>query len=542
MAKLDGINTKYKPILLLILDGWGLSPGWGGNAISMSEPENFNKLWRNYPHQVLQALANVVDPLTGTVGSSEVGHASIGTGRMVLQDLTEINEAISRGSFYNNQVLLEAIGQAKTRNSALHLIGLVSNGGVHSHIEHLFALLELAKKSSLEKVYIHVITDGYDTDPLSALGFVDQVERKIKELGIGEIATIIGRYYAMDRDNNWERIEKAYKLQTLSKGYQAISAHNAISNAYQNGYKDPFIPPTVILRDQKPVAKVENNDSVIFFNFRADRARELTRAYTDKNCFRSFALFRKFPLLKLFFVSLTSYRLPNLPIHVAFSPSEIGSSLAKIISDHGYRQLHLAESEKYAHISYFFNGGVEAPFPNEDRILVPSLKISFYAEKPEMQINQLTREITRQIKAKKYEFIVANIPNVDMVGHSGDILATQEAVHKVDEALGIIYNSITDNNGILMITADHGNAEQMNALSKNLSETKHNLNPVPFILVTPDNKKDLLASALSPVKGLLPEIISSKYSLADIAPTILEILGVAKPAEMTGKSLLGELK
>lgn len=538
---MDDIKNKPSPILLLILDGWGLSPGWGGNAITMGAPKNFNKLWKDYPHQVLQAFGKVADPLTGKVGSSEVGHASIGTGRMVLQDLTEINEAIANGSFYNNPVLIETITRAKDQNRALHLIGLASSGGVHSHINHLFALLELAKKQSLKKVYIHIITDGYDTEPGSALNFVDEVERKIHELGVGEIATVAGRYWAMDKDNNWDRIEKAYQLQALAKGYQAVSAHNAISISYKNGYKDPFIPPTVILRDGKPVARVENNDSVIFFNFRADRARELTHAYTDQNCFK-ILFFRKYPLLKLHFVSLTSYRLPNLPITAAFQPSEIESSLAQIISDHGSRQLHIAESEKYAHISYFFNGGKETALPNEDRILIPSLKIPSYAAKPQMQISRLTNEIIKQIKSQKYQFIVANIPNVDMVSHTGDIIATQEAVSAVDKALGEIYDSIISSKGILLITADHGNAEQMHALSKSFSETTHNLNPVPFILITPENKKDLLASALTPTQGLLPEIIAAKHCLADIAPTILDILGIAKPTDMTGKSLLGKLK
>lgn len=542
MDHIDSLKKRYKPIVLLILDGWGLSPSWGGNAIAMGNPVNFNQLWRDYPHQVLQALGKVADPKTGRVGSSEIGHASIGTGRLILQDLTEINQAIADGSFFQNPVLQETYQKAKSPDCALHLLGLLSDAGIHSHLGHLFALMEGAKKEGVSKVYLHLVTDGYDTESYSALGYLQQLEEKIRQLGIGKIATMIGRYYAMDRDNNWDRIARAYEAQVFGKGYQSLSARNAISEAYKLGYNDATLPPFVIVQDNEPVAKIKAEDVVIFFNFRADRARQLSRAYRDKNCFRSLGLWRKYPLLPLHFVTLTSYRLRNLDLHPVFPSAIIETSLAKILSDHGLKQLHLAETEKYSHVTYFFNGGIEEPFSNEDRLFIPSLKVSSYSQAPQMSLPRLTKVLIDQIKNKKYDFILVNIPNVDMVGHSGDILATQKATQMVDQAIGEISPVVLKKGGALIITADHGNAEQMAVISRQIGEKAHSLNPVPFILVLPDNKKNLLASALTPTKGFLPEIISSEHSLADIAPTILQILSLAKPIEMTGKSLLGRLK
>lgn len=541
MPEIDNIKKTYKPIVLLILDGWGLSPAWGGNAISVGNPTNFNSYWRDYPHQVLQALGKIVDNKSGKVSSSEVGHASIGTGRLVLEDLTEINKSIRDGSFFKNSVLINLIEHTKAKNACLHLIGLLSDGGVHSHIDHVFALLEMAKKYQINQVYIHAITDGLDTDPHAALGYLYELDRKIKEIGIGVIASVCGRSFAMDRNNNWDKIAKTYEAQALGKGYEVLSARSAISEAYKLGYSDAYIPPSVIVENNKPVGLIKNNDGVIFFNFRADRMKELARAYTDKNCFKSM-FSRRYKLIALETASFTSYHLENLPIKIVFPASVISSSLAEIISTHGFKQMHIAESEKYAHVTYFLNGGREDPFPKEDRIIIPSLKDKSYEEKPEMAIGNLTNEIIRQINSNKYDFIVANIPNVDMVAHTGNILATQHATEHVDKALNNIYNEVIKKDAALIITADHGNAEQMSLLGRKFGERHHTLNPVPFILITQNNKKNLITSALGKNQSILPDMISSPYSLADVAPTILDILGIAKPVEMTGQSLLNTFK
>jgi 2,3-bisphosphoglycerate-independent phosphoglycerate mutase len=536
LPEIDNIKKTYKPIVLLILDGWGLSPAWGGNAISVGNPANFNSYWRDYPHQVLQAFGKIVDNQSGKVSSSEVGHASIGTGRLVLEDLTEINKSIRDKSFFKNLVLTTLFGQVKEKNGNLHLVGLLSDGGVHSHIDHVFALLNMAKEYALKQVYIHVITDGLDTDQHAALGYLYELERKIKEVGIGVIASVCGRAYAMDRNNNWDKIAKTYEAQALGKGYQVLSARSAISEGYKLGYSDAYIPPSVIMENNKPIGTMKDNDGVVFFNFRADRMKELARAYADKDCFKSLFA-RRYKLMPLKIVSFTSYHLENLPIKVVFPASVIASSLAEIISAHGLRQMHIADTEKYAHVTYFFNGGTENPFPKEDRVFIPSVKVKSYEEKPEMSLESLTNEIIKQINSNKYDFIVANIPNVDMVAHTGNILATQKATAFVDNSLKKIYNEIMKRSAALIITADHGNAEQMSLLGRKFGERHHTLNPVPFILITNDNKKNLITSALGKNQSILPEIISSPYSLADIAPTILDILGISKPVEMTGQSL-----
>ncbi|MCL5794868.1 MAG: 2,3-bisphosphoglycerate-independent phosphoglycerate mutase [Patescibacteria group bacterium] len=541
MPEVDNITKTYKPIVLIILDGWGLSPAWGGNAISVGNPMNFNSYWRDYPHRVLQALGKIVDNKSGKVSSSEVGHASIGTGRLVLEDLTEINKSIRDGSFYQNVVLTTLMDDIKEKNTNLHLIGLLSDGGVHSHTDHIFALLLLAKKHNLNQVYIHAITDGLDTDPHSALGYLYELERKIKEIGIGVIATVCGRAYAMDRNNNWDKTAKTYEAQAMGHGYEVFSARSAISEAYKLGYSDSLIPPSVIIENKKPIVTIQNNDGIIFFNFRADRMKQLARAYADKNCFKSLFT-RRYRLMPLEIASFTSYHLEKLPIKIIFPASVISSSLAQILSAHGLRQMHIAETEKYAHVTYFFNGGTEVPFPKEDRIFISSIKVRSYEEKPAMALDNLTDEIMRQINSNKYDFIVANIPNVDMVAHTGNILATQRATSLVDNSLKKIYNEIIKRDAALIITADHGNAEQMSLLGRKFGERHHTLNPVPFILITPDNKKNLMSSALGKNQSILPEMISSSYTLADVAPTILDMLGISKPVEMTGKSLLDTFK
>lgn len=541
---LDNIqqNKRVTPVILIILDGWGLSPNWGGNAISMNNPPNINKYWRDYHHTILQAFQPIVGE-TGMVANSEIGHASIGTGRMIESDITDINYAIKNKSFFKNQVLLDACQNVKNNNSSLHLIGLVSDGAVHSYAPHLYALLELAKSQKIHQVFIHVITDGRDTSSTSAIRYVTDLQNKMDEMRIGQIATITGRYYAMDRNGLWDRIESAYKAQALGDGRKEPNSLEAVSHLYREGYTDEFFPPTVITRYGKPVGKIKDKDSVIFFNTRADRARELTRAYTDPKIFRSF-LNRKYKLLKIYFATFTDYKLKLSGIEIVFPSAKIESSLAKIISHHDLMQLHIAESEKYAHITYFFNGGYEDPFAGEDRIIVKSPKSVSYEQNPEMSANEITDKTVNAIKSKKYDFILINFANVDMIGHTGNILAASKAVEIVDKNVAKIVNVALKGNDIVIITADHGNAEQMVTVKSDASdrETLHTLNPVPFIIISNDHKKNLFKSASDSRKFLLSDIISSKNSLADITPTILDIFGIAKPTDMTGTSLLNKLK
>lgn len=536
------IDKHYKPIILIILDGWGLSPSWGGNAIAMNNPPNINSFWRHYPHKILQAFQPIAGE-TGNVANSEIGHASIGTGRMIDQDLNDINRTIRDGSFYRNPVLLEACQKVKENKSNLHLIGLVSDGGIHAHIKHLFALLELARKEKVKKVFIHVITDGRDSEATSAIKYLTDLEDKIKELGIGQIATISGRYYAMDRNQHWQRISLAYKAQVTGEGRKENDPLKAISSLYCDGFTDEFIPPTVISKNHKPLTKVQNKDSVIFFNFRADRARQLTQAYLNPKIYKSL-LGRKLPLLKIHFITLTDYKL-NLPnFDIVFPSVKIESNLSKILSDHGLKQVHIAESEKYAHVTYFFNGGQETAYANEERIIIPSANIPSYDQKPEMSADQISQKVIQTIKSKKYDFILINFANVDMVGHTGNILATTKAVEVVDKNVAKIVKESLKTNGLVILTADHGNAEQMITVQKKKQdpETLHSLNPVPFILIAKEFRKNLWQSASVPNELPLSEILATRNTLADITPTILNLLNISKPTGMTGYSLLKELE
>lgn len=526
-----------KPIVLLILDGWGLSPSWGGNAISMTNPMNFNKYWKEYPHAVLQAFRGLADE-HGNVGNSEIGHASIGSGRIVYQDITDIDNAIKNEKFYNNTNLISACEHVLKYKAKLHLIGLISDGAVHSHIKHIYALLKLAKKQGMSQVFIHAILDGRDVADQSALRYLDQLEKFIKEIGIGKIVTISGRYYAMEKGGHQDRIETAYLTQTRLQGRRFDKAQHAVGYYYKNGVLDEFIPPcTIAANDEKPIA-ISDYDSVIFSNFRADRARELVRAYVDKKYFRS--LFsRKHKLLKeIFVVTLTNYHLSHeLPVHIAFKSSKITNNLASIISNYGIKQLHVAESEKAAHISYFFNGGVDKLYPGENRIIVKSPDVVTYDQAPQMSAEKIANTIIRALKKNNYGFIVANIANADMVGHSGNILAVAKAVEVVDEQIGRIIQA--NKNGITIITADHGNAEQMVPYKTNSNrETMHTTNPVPFIIIAKSCKQNLMKEAIGSHNFEVHELIEPKYTLADIAPTILDLYQISIPDDMTGRSIL----
>lgn len=531
------IKLKNKPIVLTILDGWGLSPSWGGNAISMNNPENVNYLWRTYPHKILQAFMPIVNP-GNKVGNSEIGHSCIGGGRLVRQDCSRISDAIADGSFYNNEVLKKAFTFAKHIGSKVHFVGLVSDGWVHSHTSHLLALIEMAKRESVPDVFIHAITDGIDTPPSSGVTYVANLQQYLTNIKYGKIATVCGRYYAMDRDGHWDRTAVAYQAYAQSIGRAAESAPHAISLAYNEGYDDEKIPPIIITENGSPIAKISDNDVVIFFNFRADRMNQTTASFIDHNSFKKAIFGRQFPLVKIYGVSLTSYRL-NFPIQVAFPYIYQKNNLTEVLSLNGLYQMHIAESEKKAHVSYFFDGGSEKPAPGEKINIIPSPNTDSYDKTPEMSAAKITDAVIDAMN--NYDFILVNYSNVDMIGHTGNIMAASRAVQVLDNCIEKIYNEIIKRKGILMITADHGNAEEMLKMSSEIDpETTHTLNPVPFILVDPNGEKKIQGAGKG--ENMISKILESKNTLADVAPTILEIMGIEKPAEMTGISLINNLE
>ena len=504
-----------KLTMLMILDGFGKNPNKEGNAIELANTPNIDELMRKNPTTTIYTSGLAVGLPEGQMGNSEVGHTNIGAGRIVYQELTRITKSIEDGDFFSNQELVAAIENCKKNNSKLHILGLLSDGGVHSHMRHLFAVLELAKRKGFEDVYVHCFLDGRDTPPASAEGYILKLEEKMKEKGVGKIATIAGRFYAMDRDKRWQRVQKAYDAMVKGEGVKATSAEMAIEASYQKEVFDEFVEPTVIYSGDKPVAKIENNDSVIFFNFRPDRAREITRTLVDKD-FSDFETEK----LNLYFVCFTQYdeTMPN--VHIAFKPTVLKNTFGEYISNNGLTQLRIAETEKYAHVTFFFNGGNEKQYPGEDRILVPSPKVETYDMKPEMSAYEVTEKVLEQIENEKYNAIILNFANPDMVGHTGSLDAAIKAVEAIDECVGKIVKAVEKVNGVLLITADHGNAEQMIDYKTGEPHTAHTTNPVPLILVGMEDVK------------------LKEGKLADLAPTMLDIMGLAKPEEMTGESLI----
>ncbi len=503
---------KKRPVLLVILDGYGINRNKEGNAIAAARTPRLDMLFSTYPHCELVSSGESVGLPEGQMGNSEVGHLNIGAGRGVYQDLTRITRSIREGEFRKNRVFLDAMKKVKSKGSSLHLMGLLSDGGVHSHTNHLYALLELAKEQGIAKVYVHAFLDGRDVPPKSALTYIAEAEKNMKELG-GEFATISGRYYAMDRDRRWERVEKAYDAMTGGEGENARNASDAVINAYDRGETDEFAAPTVIFRNERPVSLISDNDSVIFFNFRSDRAREITRAFIDDD----FNGFKRKLHPDINFVCLTQYD-ETFDVPIAFPPEPLKNILAEVLSRHHLRQLRIAETEKYAHVTFFFNGGVETPVPGEDRILIPSPKVATYDMQPHMSAYPVTDEAVKAIGSGKYDVIVLNYANCDMVGHTGIFAAAVEAVEAIDICIGRVYDAIINAGGLLIITADHGNAEKMVDEAGGI-HTAHTSNRVPFIICE---------------KG----IMLRDGILADIAPTIIEALGIEKPEEMTGRSLI----
>ena len=507
-----------KPTVLMILDGYGLNDRHEGNAIYEAKTPVMDKLMTEYPFVKGNASGLAVGLPDGQMGNSEVGHLNMGAGRIVYQDLTKITKAIQDGDFFENKALLAACENVKNNGSALHLFGLVSDGGVHSHNSHIYGLLELAKRQGIEKVYVHCFLDGRDTPPASGKEYVEELEAKMKEIGVGKVASVMGRYYAMDRDNRWDRVEKAYRALVCGEGEQAVSGPEGIKASYDKDTTDEFVLPTVVVEDGKPVATIKNDDSVIFFNFRPDRAREITRTFCDD----AFDGFERGDRVKTTFVCFTEYDVTIENKLVAFVKEEITNTFGEYLAAHGLKQARIAETEKYAHVTFFFNGGVEEPNEGEDRILVKSPKVATYDLKPEMSAYEVCDKLTTAIKSDKYDVIIINFANPDMVGHTGVQEAAIKAVEAVDECVGKAVEALKEVNGQMFICADHGNAEQLIDYETGEPFTAHTTNPVPFILVNADPAYKLREGGC----------------LADIAPTLIELMGMQQPADMTGKSLL----
>ena len=507
-----------KPTVLMILDGYGLNEKTEGNAVAEGKTPVMDKLMAECPFVKGNASGMAVGLPDGQMGNSEVGHLNMGAGRIVYQELTRITKEIQDGDFFKNEALLHAVRNAKENGSALHMFGLLSDGGVHSHNTHLYGLLELAKREGLEKVYVHCFLDGRDTPPASGKDFVQQLSDEMKKIGVGEIATVMGRYYAMDRDNRWDRVELAYNAMVKGSGQTAECGVCAVEQSYKEGTNDEFVLPTVVQKDGAPVAVIQDKDSIIFFNFRPDRAREISRAF----CCDEFDGFAREKKLDLTYVCFTEYdeTIPNK--EVAFHKVSITNTFGEFLAANKKTQARIAETEKYAHVTFFFNGGIEEPNEGEDRILVKSPKVATYDLKPEMSAYEVCDKLVEAIKSCKYDMIIINFANPDMVGHTGIENAAIKAVEAVDECVGKAVEALKSVDGQMFICADHGNAEQLVDYGTGAPFTAHTTNPVPFILVNYDSAYTLREGGC----------------LADIAPTLIEMMGMEQPKEMTGKSLL----
>jgi 2,3-bisphosphoglycerate-independent phosphoglycerate mutase len=513
-------RTSKGPVLLAILDGWGCGAPGTGNAIHLARKPNMDRWWRDYPHTTLCAHGEAVGLPAGQMGNSEVGHLNIGAGRVVYQDLTRINRALARGDFFDNEVLVGVMSRCREKDRTLHLLGLLSDGGVHSHFDHLVGLLEMAARQGLHKVLIHAFMDGRDTPPSSGKHYLEKLEAAMERIGVGRIATISGRYYAMDRDNRWERVELAWRAMVLGKGVVSADPRVAIFHAYEHGETDEFVKPTVIVGEDGRLSHITSGDSVIFFNFRADRARQLTRIFTSAD-FTGFDREGRPELAE--FVTFTSYD-KEFDLPVAFPPVALTHILGEEVSRHGLPQLRIAETEKYAHVTFFFNGGREKPYDGEERVLIPSPReVSTYDQKPEMSARLVTEELLARLAEKRYRLIVLNFANCDMVGHSGVLAAAIKACETVDECLGRLVAEVLRQDGVALVTADHGNAEIMVDPDGGGPFTAHSANPVPFLLIDREHQGGRLAEG---------------GTLRDIAPTILELLQLPVPTEMDGRSLI----
>lgn len=509
--------SKTSPTALIILDGFALRGEREGNAVAQANKPNYDRYWNNYPHAKLIASGEAVGLPEGQMGNSEVGHLNIGAGRIVYQSLTRVNISIREGEFEKNETFRKAIEHVKEKGTALHLFGLLSDGGVHSHIEHMFALLKMAADEGVEKVYVHGFLDGRDVGPKTAAGYIEQTLEKMSELGTGEFATISGRYYSMDRDKRWDRVEKSYRSMVYGEGPTYSNPMELVEDNYRNGIFDEFVIPSVLVRkDGSPVATVQDNDAVIFYNFRPDRAIQISNTFTNKD-FRAFDRGENHPE-NLHFVCLTHFS-ETVDGYVAFQSTNLDNTIGEVLAQNNMTQLRIAETEKYPHVTFFMSGGRENVFPGEERILINSPKVATYDLQPEMSAYELTDALLKEIEADKFDAILLNFANPDMVGHSGMLEPTIEAIEVVDECLGKIVDLIVQKGGTAIITADHGNADEVVTIEGN-PMTAHTTNPVP-VIVTKEGAE-----------------LRQEGILGDLAPTMLDLLGVKKPAEMTGTTLI----
>ncbi|WP_018132101.1 2,3-bisphosphoglycerate-independent phosphoglycerate mutase [Effusibacillus pohliae] len=512
--------ARPRPVALIILDGFGLREEVQGNAVALANKPNFERYWTTYPHTQLNASGEAVGLPDGQMGNSEVGHLNIGAGRIVYQDLTRITKSIREGEFFENQAFLQAIRHVKEKGTKLHLAGLVSDGGVHSHIQHLFALLELAKRQQVENVFVHAFLDGRDVMPHTAINYIRDLQNKMQELGVGKLATLAGRYYAMDRDKRWDRTEKAYRAMVYGDGPKYTDPILALRESYDRSVTDEFVIPTVIVNpDESPVGLVEHEDAVILFNFRPDRAIQISRAFTNE-AFDGFDRGPEHPE-RLHYVCMTFYS-ETVNGDVAFQPTELVNTMGEVLANHGLKQLRIAETEKFPHVTSFFSGGREAMFAGEERILIPSPKVATYDLKPEMSAYEVTNAVLKEIEAEKFDAIVLNFANPDMVGHTGVLEAAIKAVEAVDECLGQVVDKVLEKGGVAMIIADHGNADIMIDPATGKPWTAHTTQPVPCIVTK---------------QGIQ---LRDGGILADVSPTLLKLLELSQPDEMTGKSLIVE--
>lgn len=522
-----------KPVVLVVLDGWGLTENKKGNVLLEANLPTIKKLDEFYPRIALQASGISVGLPWGEPGNSEVGHMTLGAGTVIYQSMPRITMAIQNGEFFKNPVLLKTCEHVKKNNSSLHFMGLVGKGGIHSNVDHLYALLELAKKENISNVFIHVFTDGRDSSPTSGVESIKELKKRIQEYGIGKIATIGGRYFGMDRNNNWDRIKKSYDTMTRGQGNITEDSEKYLADSYAKGIYDEYIEPAVVVESEvppgPPVGQIQDGDSVIFFNFREDRARQMTKTFV----LPGFMKFENVKYSDLMFATMIQYE-EDLPAEVAFGPLEIKNCLGEILSREKFTQLRIAETEKFAHVTYFFNGGNEEPFSGEDRIIVPSKDVSSFDKAPEMSADEITDKACELIEAEKYDFVLLNYANADIVGHTGVEKACMKAVETIDQCLEKLIRTTLLKGGCLLITADHGNVEEVVNIRSGEVDTEHSANPVPLWYVSPNNH------CSSPSEcPIVPKVCGL---LSDVAPTILEILQIEKPAEMTGESLLEFLK
>ncbi len=525
----------YKPVVLTILDGFGVAPDSDGNAVARANMPNYKKYLRQYPAMTLSASGAEVGLLFGQMGNSEVGHLNIGAGRIYYQSCPRLNQSISDGSFFSNKAFLEAVAQVKKNKSQLHLIGLVSAGKVHSSDEHLYALLELCKQQKLksDQVFIHAILDGRDCIYNSGIEFIKNLQDKIKELGVGQIASLSGRFFAMDRDNRWDRVEKAYQAMAEGKAERAaVDPIQAINDAYaKQNYDEEFVSTVITNKKGAPLATVRPKDAVIFFNYRPDRARELTKAFV----LPGFDKFERNYVKGLYFVTMMEYE-KDLPVVVAYGPLIVRNSLAETVSKSGLKQFHVAETQKYAHITFFLNGTIEESFSGEERAIIPSAKVANFAEQPEMSAYEISKETTKAVDSGKYDLIAVNFANPDMIGHTGNIEATKKSCEIVDKCVGDIVDHTLAQGGVVVLTADHGNAEEILNLQTGAMDKEHSTNPVPLLIIGKDFAGQAGPSGDAPEGDL--SLIQPVGMLSDVAPTILKLMGLEQPPEMTGKALI----